>query len=303
MRILIFGAGAMGSFFGALLSRRNRVTLVGRPLHMKAVRDRGLRITGKTSLLAKPAAAVTRVPPSPEPDLIMVTTKAYDTGAAMHSLRPFARTAIFLTVQNGLDNPEIIAQTAKRVAAGTTSHGVTFVGPGEVRHAGVGDTVIGAWSAVDEADLVRLRDVFEEAGIPTHLSSDPRTELWAKVIVNASINPLAALAGVANGRLVRDRRLRTTLEAVCREAAAAARADGAAIDPTDIVQRTITVARRTAANRASMLQDLDRGHRTEIDAISGAVIRVADRHRLPVPVNRTLYALVRAREAEFPRSS
>jgi len=122
------------------------------------------------------------------------------------------------------------------------------------------------------------------------------TELWSKLVVNASINPLSALAAVPNGRLVRDKGLLASLEAVCREAASVAKAEGAAVDPDELFHRTVLVARRTAANRGSMLQDLERGHRTEIEAITGSVVRGADRHRLDVPVNRTLYALVRARE-------
>lgn len=295
MHILVFGAGAMGSFFGGLLSARNDVTLIGRTDHVKAIRQRGLRITGKTSKIARPRA-VTNVPETGRADIVLVATKAYDTGSAMRRLRPLADSAMFVTLQNGLDNPEIIARTASRVVAGTTAHGVTFVGPGEIRHAGLGETVIGAWSGVGEPDLVRLRDLLEEAGLPTRVTSDVRTELWAKVIVNASINPLAALAGVPNGRLVRDKSLRIALEAVCSEGARVAMADGAAIDLREIVQRTVLIARRTGSNRSSMLQDLDRGRRTEIDAITGAVLKVAARRNIPVPLNQTLYALVKARE-------
>ncbi len=296
MRVLVFGAGAMGSFFGGLLSARNEVILIGRADRVRAIRAHGLRISGKTVRLAHPRAAA-RIPQDARPDLVIVSTKAYDTANAMKQLRPLAKSPIFLTLQNGLDNAEIIGRTATRVVAGTTAHGVTFLGPGEIRHAGVGETVLGPWANVDEDELVRLRDVFEEAGITTRLTSDIRTELWAKVIVNASINPLAALAGVPNGRLVRDKRLLATLETVCRESAAIAKAEGARIDAEEIVQRTVLVARRTAANRSSMLQDLDHGRKTEIDAITGAVLRSAARQRMAAPLNQALYALVKAREA------
>lgn len=285
----------MGSFFGGLLAPRNHVTLIGRVDHVRAIRATGLRILGKTVKLARPRA-LTRVPDNAMPDLVIVATKAYDTASAMRYLRAFAKSATFLTLQNGLDNAEVIARTATHVVAGTTAHGVTFVGPGEIRHAGVGETVIGPWANVDEGELVRLRDLLEEAGIATRLTSDIRTELWAKVIVNASINPLAALAGVPNGRLVRDKRLYGVLEAVALEASAVAKAEGAAIDPGEILQRVVVVARRTAANRSSMLQDLDHGRKTEIDAITGAVLRAAARRRIPTPLNQTLYVLVKARE-------
>ncbi len=298
MEILVFGAGAMGSFFGGLLSLRNQVTLVGRKDHMDAIRARGLRISGKTVRLVRPRVA-TRVPRGSRPDFVIVATKSYDTAQAMRSLRPLARSAAFLTLQNGLGNAEIIARDARRVVAGTTAHGVTFLGPGEIRHAGLGDTTIGAWTRVDDATVVLLRDLLEEAGVRTRVTADVRSELWAKLVVNASINPLAALAGVPNGRLVSDPALRRLVEDVARETAAVARSAGARVDAEDLVRRARLVARRTAANRASMLQDLDRGRRTEIDAISGAVLREAERGHVEAPLNRALLALVKAREAPF----
>ena len=286
----------MGSFIGGLLSRRHNVLLIGRTEHVEAIRAHKLRITGKTSLIAKPHAA-TSVPQNARPDLVFVTTKAYDTPTAMVALQRLADRATFVTLQNGLGNAETIAKTARRVVAGTTAIGVTYVGPGEIRHAGIGDTVLGAWAHVGEADLVRLRDLLADAGIVTQVTSDVRTELWSKLVVNASINPLAAIAGVPNGRLVRDKRLLPVLETVCREAAAVARAEGAHVDAEELRHRTLLVAKRTAANRGSMLQDLDRHRRTEIDAITGSVVRAAARHRLPVPLNQALYAVVRARES------
>ena len=296
VEILIFGAGAMGSFFGGLLAMRHEVTLVGRKDHMEAVAAHGLRISGKTVRLARPFAA-TRVPRGVNPELVLVTTKAYDTADAMRALRPFAATATFLTLQNGLHNAEVIAQSAKHVIAGTTAHGVTFVRPGEIRHAGLGDTTIGAWSGTPPETVVRVRDLLDEAGIRTRVTPDIRSDLWAKLVVNAAINPLAALAGVPNGRLLQDPRLRRLLDDVARETAEIARAAGARVEAEDLVRRARLVARRTAENRASMLQDLDRGRRTEIDAIAGDVLVEAERAGREAPLNRALFALVKAREA------
>jgi len=302
VEILVFGAGAIGSFFGGLLSQRHGVTLIGRAEHISAIKSHGLRVRGKTAIIAKPRAA-TRVPQNARPDFVFVTTKSYDTANAMIALRPFAEGAVFVTLQNGLGNAETIARTARRVVAGTTAHGVTFSGPGEVRHAGVGETMLGAWSRVGESDLVRLRDLLADVGIVASVTSDIRTELWSKLVVNASINPIAALAEVPNGRIVRDKRLLGVLEGVCREATAVAKAEGARVDEQELRHRTLLVAKRTAGNRASMLQDLDRHHRTEIDAITGSIVRAAGRHQIPVPLNAGLYALVRAREAAFRAAS
>lgn len=295
MEILVFGAGAIGSFIGGLLSQRHDVTLIGRQEHVAVIRVRGLRITGKTSLTSKPRAA-THVPRTAKPDVVFVTTKAYDTTNAMTALRPLGARAVFVTLQNGLGNAEIIAKTAGRVVAGTIAHGVTFLGPGEIRHAGVGETILGAWSGIGEADLVRLRDVLADVGIVATITSDIRCELWAKLVVNAAINPIAALAGIPNGRIVRDRRLHALLVRVCREATAVANAEGVALDADELQRRAELVAKRTAANRGSMLQDLDRRRRTEIDSITGAIVRAAEKHGLAVPLNDALYALIRARE-------
>lgn len=285
----------MGSFFGGLLSRHHDVLLIGRAEHVEAIRAHGLRISGKTSLIARPAAA-TIVPESVRPDLIFVTTKAYDTANAMLALQRFADRATFVTLQNGLGNAETIAKTARRVVAGTTTIGVTFIGPGEIRHAGIGETVLGAWAHVDEEDVVRLRDVLADVGLITKVTSDVRSELWSKLVVNAAINPLGAIAAVPNGRLVRDKRLLAVLDGVCREAVAVAKAEGAHVDGEELRHRTQLVAKRTAANRGSMLQDLDRHRQTEIDAITGPIVRAAARHRILVPLNSALYAVVRARE-------
>jgi len=285
----------MGSFFGGLLSRHHDVLLIGRAEHVEAIRAHGLRISGKTSLIARPAAA-TIVPESARPDMIFVTTKAYDTANAMLALQRFADRATFVTLQNGLGNAETIAKTARRVVAGTTTIGVTFIGPGEIRHAGIGETVLGAWAHVDEEDVVRLRDVLADVGLITKVTSDVRSELWSKLVVNAAINPLGAIAAVPNGRLVRDKRLLAVLDGVCREAVAVAKAEGAHVDGEELRHRTQLVAKRTAANRGSMLQDLDRHRQTEIDAITGPIVRAAARHRILVPLNSALYAVVRARE-------
>lgn len=297
MDILVFGAGAMGSLIGGLLSVHNDVVLVGRQDHIDAIRKHGLRISGKTVRLVHPRVA-THITSSLHPDLVLLSTKAYDTAEAMAPLRRFARSSVFLTLQNGLDNPDIIARTAERVIAGTVSHGVTLLGPGEIRHAGIGETIIGPWKGVTQADVVRVRDLIDEAGLRTKVTDDVRSELWGKVIVNAAINPLAALAGVPNGRLVQDRNLARLLDDVGREALAVAHTAGARLDPDDVLRRTRHIARRTAANRSSMLQDLDVGRLTEVDSISGALAALGEKDGIPMPATRRAVDRVHRREAE-----
>ncbi len=290
--MLVFGAGAIGSLLGGLLSRENDVTIVARKAHADAVNRQGLRISGLTTFLAWPTA--TTDVPTEGFDIVLVTTKAYDTAAAAESLRAFWRRSIFVTLQNGLGNAETLAAKADRVIAGTTTHGVTFAAPGEVIHAGFGDTVIGPWKGVGRGDLQTLAGALIAAGIATAIVEDVRVDLWAKAVVNAAINPLTAILRRPNGELARNEDLRALVDRLAREGARAALAAGVAVDPEVAATRALEVAARTAENRSSMLQDVEQGRRTELDAITGELLRAG--RGVGMPYNLTVYALVRGLE-------
>jgi len=301
VRVLVFGAGAIGSLLGGLLSGAHDVTIVGRRPHVDRVNRQGLRITGLTRRIVWPTAA-TEVPTGGF-DVVFVTTKAYDTANAVGALRAFWRRSTFVTLQNGLGNAERIAEHADRVLAGATSHGVTFVAPGEIHHAGVGDIALGPWKATTVDDAERLANALTASGLPAIATSDVRRELWAKVVVNAAINPLTAVLREPNGVLVDHDDLRSLLADVAREAVAAANAAGVELAEDELVRRTAEVVAMTAENRSSMLQDIERGRRTEIDAITGELLEVASRAGLDLPFLRTMDALVRGLErARLPAS-
>lgn len=290
----MFGAGAMGSFVGGLLSQKNDVTLVGRKQHMEAIRRNGLSITGMTNLVARPSA-VEELDEGESPDLLMITTKSYDTESVMKSLSPFHENTVFLSLQNGLDNEEIISRFASKVVGGVTSHGVTFEGPGKIYHAGIGSTIVGDYKGAKDK-IAEIVTVFTESGIETEASDDIRREIWKKVIVNAGINPLTAISGCKNGVLLEKRKLETTLEEVCTEAVQVANACGIEISVEEAISQTKEVARLTAENKSSMLQDIEKGKRTEIDSICGAIARLGGEKGIPTPMNATLMALVKGKE-------
>jgi 2-dehydropantoate 2-reductase len=294
VRVLVFGAGAIGSLLGGVLSEDHDVTIIGRKSHVDAVNARGLQITGHTNRIARPIA--TTEVPSADFEVVFVTTKAYDTANAVDALRVFWRASTFVTLQNGLGNAERIAERADRVLAGTTSHGVTFVGPGEVHHAGVGEIAIGAWHGTTLDDARRLATALTAAGLRASAIPDTRGELWSKVVVNGAINPLTAVLRVPNGTLVAHEDLRHLLTAISREAVSAANAAGVELTPETLTERAMEVAAKTAENRSSMLQDVERGRRTEIDAITGELLRAAAAAGLDLPYVRTLDALIRGIE-------
>ena len=297
-RILVFGAGSLGSLVGGLLARTHDVALVGREPHVGAVRESGLRIEGELSLAVQPSAATTI--PDGRYDLALVTVKAGDTAAAAREIGDAcaeAGTAVGAawSLQNGLGNEErLAADLACPVLAGTCTYGARLLDPGVVRCTGVGEATVGPPGGGASALADSVGAAANAAGLETTVATDMPRRRWEKLAVNAGINAVTALARVENGALV-DGPASETARAAARETATVARDAGVDLDPENAAERVTAVAETTAANVSSMRADVEAGRPTEVDAINGAVVeRASD----PVPVNETLTALVRAWERE-----
>jgi 2-dehydropantoate 2-reductase len=283
----------MGSLIGGLLARAHQVTLVGRGPHVQAIRREGLLITGRTELRVHPLAveAVGQATPA---DVVIVTVKSYDTRASVNALRPYWTDAVFLSLQNGLGNVELLAERAARVLGGVTYQGVTFLRPGAIEHAGAGDTVLGCFRGVTRADADAVAGAFRESGIPTTVTEDVETTLWRKAVVNACFNPLTGLLHARSGALADVLPLVECSTLIVEEAAAVAQGCGVTLDRAELLERVRSVSVATAQNKSSMLQDIQKGRPTEIDAINGAVVRLGAERGMSCPVNRVLTLLVKA---------
>jgi 2-dehydropantoate 2-reductase len=294
MEVLVFGAGSLGSLIGGLLARAHDVTLVGREPHVGAVRSDGLRITGVETVDVRPAATTDAAGASA--DLALVTVKTYDTEAAARALAA-GDYGVVCSLQNGMGNEEILAGAVDApVLAGTATYGARLAGPGRVEWTGRGTITLGAWRPADDAATAeRVAAAFRAADLDAAATTDVRRRLWEKLAVNAAINPVTALARVENGALTAGP-LAEVARTAAVETAGVARADGTDLDGGTARAAVETVARETARNRSSMLRDVARGRRTEIDAINGYVLdRAADTGE-SVPINRTLAALIRGWE-------
>jgi 2-dehydropantoate 2-reductase len=300
MRIVVLGAGSLGSLLaGALVGSDADVTLLGREgEHVRRVRADGLRFThpdGREEQI--PLDAATDPAAAADADLLVVCVKSYDTGDALAGVADHLDGADVLTLQNGLGNAETIAEYVprERVLAGTTTHGAVREAPGHVRHAGRGDTTVGRYFAENDARVEAAADCLTAAGIETTVTDDPESAVWTKVLVNVGINAATALARVPNGALVESESGERVLRRAVEEGIAVARPEGVAV-PEDAVERTRAVAERTATNPSSMRQDVERGRRTEVEALHGAVVRRGATHGVETPVNETLADLVRLAE-------
>lgn len=300
MHVAVLGAGALGSLVAARLAGSTAsVTVVGRPgHHFDAMRAEGLVLqtpAGDRETVA--VEATTDYAAVGAADVLVLTVKSYDTSEAMADVADHLGDADVLTLQNGLGNAETIADfvAPERVVAGTTTHGAVLPAPGVVRHAGRGETRVGRYFAANDERVADIAGLLSEAGIETDVVSDVADAVWEKVLVNVGINAATALARVPNGRLVESAAGEGLLARAVEEGAAVAAAEGRTV-PDDVVERTRAVARATATNRSSMRQDVERGSRTEIESLNGAIVRRADDHGLWAPVNRTLADLVRLTE-------
>jgi len=289
MHIVVVGAGSLGSLLGALLARDHDVTLVGRDPHMDAVTSDRLDVTGVERFHVEPSAR-TDIPA--RADLAVVAVKSYDTAAVAEQLADCDLDAC-LSVQNGMGNEERLAAALScPVLAGTCTYGARLTEPGTVEFTGRGEVVLGARAGGESAVADRVGAALRSAGVETTVATDMPTRLWEKLAVNAAVNATTALSRVENGALA-DGPAAEVADDAARETARVAREQDVDLSDERAVSLTEQVVRDTAANRSSMLGDVERGSRTEIDAINGYVVDAAEG---PVPVNATLARLVRTWE-------
>lgn len=305
MRVVVLGAGAIGCLLAARLHRaRHEVLLVGREADVVAIRLHGVRVEGPDGG-AYDVPAVDALTAGLSTEALLLAVKTPDLNAAGEEIaRRLDPIPPILVLQNGLD-VELDLLRALEAAGGSTVPGTvtravnsipaTRLGPGQVRPAGTGEILLerpdvpGARAAADRFD-----ELLRSAKIPVRRVPEIAREVWRKLIVNAAINPVTADHRIPNGQLARDP-WRGQAEALLAEARSVAAAEGFAFAAAELEADLWRIVRATAANRSSMLQDLDRGRPTEIEAISGAVLRRGAAHGLALPATERAYERIRRR--------
>ncbi|MEW5958717.1 MAG: 2-dehydropantoate 2-reductase [Chloroflexota bacterium] len=300
LNIAIFGVGAMGTLFGSRLSPLAEVTLFGRwPEQIETLRRHGLTITQPDGRQTHHWLQVTNnLQDMPPADIALILVKSRQTARAARQAANILQPAgLAITLQNGLGNLEKLARAVEpeRAGLGITAQGATVLAPGHLRHAGQGPTHL-AVRAGQERQMRQVAGLFNAAGLPTTLVDNADSLVWGKLAINAGINPLTALLGIPNGKLNEDKKLRQMMAGAASEVAQVAAAQGIRLPYADAAIRVAEVAQATAGNRSSMLQDVSRGALTEIDAISGAVVRQGRRLGVPTPINELLLNLVKEKE-------
>jgi 2-dehydropantoate 2-reductase len=307
-RVAVVGAGAVGGYFGGMLARAGaHVTLIGRPVHVDVWTRDGLFLDSINFQERVSVAASTDVAACAEADLVLFSVKSPDTEETARQLARHVRGgALIVSLQNGVDNVERIrASAALDPIAAVVYVASSMPAPGRVRHSGRGDLLIGDLPGRSapprEAAVAAVSNWFEAAGVPCRVSRNVDADLWTKLIVNAALNAISAVVGVPYGDIVATADSRETVRQLVHECVAVARADGVSLPEVDFVDMVLRFAEKAGQVFSSTAQDLDRGKRTEIDALNGLVVRRGAALGVPTPVNQSLLALVKLREARIER--
>lgn len=299
--ITIYGCGALGSRIAVKFKEAGiAVQCVSRPgPHLDRIRSEGLLFGKSGGELRRVFLDVFDDPSScPPADLVIILVKAWQTPEIAPRVRNLLSPGGFaLTLQNGLGNVEALQGHIPddRLLAGSISYGAFRQEPGIVRSGGDGFIRFGP--VQPGLDVGAVLDSFLSAGFRAGLEESPWSAIWEKVIVNAAVNPVAALTRSSNGEILNSPFAMKIMKALCSEASATASAVATPVDPDvqwDLLRKVLEM---TSGNRPSMLQDIEAGSRTEIEAISGEILRHGERASLHLPYTETVYSLVKTMEA------
>lgn len=312
--VLIYGAGAIGSFIGYLLSEEREssaqtenVALLGRKSHIQEIKESGLRINflqeARFIRFKHCFSSLDELEGSNfVPEIVIVCVKTYSLSGVCEELKRSnvlggkLENAEFILLMNGMGNREIFEELhlpKDRVHEAITSMGVRFARDGVIELKGRALTVF--------EDRIRAKtrsfliERFGERGFEIEFAPDFKKHQWNKLFVNAVINPITALTGGTNG-IVLSMHLGGTVEKIVEECVQVARSEGIEADSESVLEFVYSVAEKTSQNTSSMLQDVLKGRITEIDSINGHLIRLAKKQMADVPLNEALYALVKAIE-------
>lgn len=300
MRIAVVGAGAMGSIFGAGLQAAGHETYlvdVAQEL-VDAINADGVAVERGDDERVVEITATTDAGEIGHVDAVVFFVKCYHTAAAAEGARALVGPdTIVASLQNGWGNGDVLAEAfgADQLVVGVTYNSGTVKGLARVGHTGVSKTFMGAFTG--SADKARpLAEALESAGFETEVADTIFVEIWKKLILNAATVPTSALTGLSIAPLGEPGSMLDLVDDVAREASAVAIAHGYDIDPEERVTTINNLLPGGGSGKASMLQDFEANRKSEVDVISGAIVRAAAEFSIDVPLNRALYALVKGNE-------
>jgi 2-dehydropantoate 2-reductase len=297
-RVCVAGAGTIGGLLAAHLATVADVgVLTRRPEHARALEERGLRVSGRADFTARVRASADAG--DLEADLVILACKGNDLEELARRLRGHFEGATVMTVQNGLGAEEVVgAQGAWPLLSSVTFMSGTRHDDTHVEYILDTATWIGPYRDTSPADARAVAELIVSSGLKAEAFDDLRPAQWSKLIFNATVNAVAALTGLAHDHHFAEDGLGELVRGLVDEGKATAAAAGVELweDPWEM---NVLATRRGFAHRPSMLEDVEARRPTEIELITGALVREAEKRGVAVPLHTALYALVRAKEASY----
>lgn len=303
-KIVIVGPGAIGLLFYGLLSRsKEDIWLLDHDSERaQRLKKKGLKIEGLSSGKFPDLQIVSSPEELRDAKFWITCVKSYDTKTVIKNISPYiSKEAHVVTFQNGMGNGELLSEAfgSQKVLIGATSMGATLVSEGVVNHAGVGDTIIGRIDGGMSLELKDLREIFHKAKLPLKITRDIVGALWSKLAINVGINALSALTRLSNGRLIEYDGSRRILREAVTEAVKVAKRKRIKLIYDDMLARAESVCEATSENISSMLADILKKKKTEIDFLNGAIVRHGESLGIKTPVNAMLVDLIKTIEASY----
>jgi 2-dehydropantoate 2-reductase len=302
MRIAVMGTGGVGGYFGARLAAAGHdVAFIARGAHLAAIRERGLRVESvKGDVDVAPARATDRPEDVGPVDWVICAVKAWQVPEAARSIRPLVgRSTSVLPLQNGVEAAGQLAEVlgADRVVGGAAWIAASIVAPGVVRHAGIEPRVaVGEPGGPPSARVHAIRDAFLEAGVEAEAVADVRAVIWTKFLFISAVSGVGGVTRAPAGETRAVAETRALLVSAMAETAAVGRAHGVAL-AADVVEKTMAfVDAMPAATTASMQRDVVAGRPSELEAQSGAIVRLGRAVGVPTPTHAFLYAALLPQE-------
>jgi len=306
--IAVVGAGAVGSFYGAMLARAgHKVTLIGRPAHVEAIQRDGLKL----DLASAPATEIVHIGASSDllslqtVDLVLFCVKSTDSASVARQMAPhLAPHALIMSLQNGVENSALIAQQVPHAVIPCVVYvAAEMPAPGCVKHHGRGELVMGTMQASRLKDPQKtLQDIvalFGSAQVPVQISQNVMAELWSKLMINCAFNAISGLAQIQYEKLAALESVRATQTALVKEVIAVALADGIHLSESAALEAVAKISVTMGSQKSSTAQDMARSKPSEIDHLNGFIVRRGQALGVPTPVNQAMFSLVKLVESAY----
>ena len=301
MRIAVIGAGAMGSIYGGHLALQNEVYLVDtNPNVVQTINDQGIRLEENGEDHIYRPKAVTDTAGLPEMDLIILFVKALFSRAALNGNRNLiGKNTYLMTLQNGSGHEDILGEFVEKdhIIIGTTEDQGTILGMAHIRHGGTGGTNLGMLTPDAEGMLPKLKQTLDQCGFKARIHENIQQLIWNKLFVNVALSAVTAVLNVKMGFIAQDPHAFALSGQLLHEAVAVAHAMGLEADEAHLLQEIKETSERVPEGITSICADLSAGRRTEVDTISGSVIRAAKKCGIEVPAHEFLVNMVHAMES------